>query len=302
MSKNTNLGKRASICSLKSLAGLDTVEFVVGPERNEFRIPTRLLASCEYFRAELDTARLDLTHGQTYLVIRLEGQCPDMFRLFKYWLFERKGLDKFIDDAESDQSCEELHWDLVNLHLFAANIGEAALQDVAMDAIQDIYLRKNWVIKPELVKYVYTECDPYESYRLRKWIVAMIAWDIGGIEADGAVGTIRNLFGECAGLWEEYNSHLVKVAASRLQVDLKNPQLRLPSNNLRNEERQFGYRQCSFHTHRSSVGQGECPYAYSLSPRTDDYVESDSEPSESWFSSRMASPIESNNTLQPGAF
>ncbi len=40
---------------------------------------------------------------------------------------------------------------------------------------------------------------------------------------------------------------------------IKNPQLRLPENKLRSEERFFGFRQCSFHSHRSAVGEGVCP-------------------------------------------
>jgi hypothetical protein len=182
------------------------------------------------------------------------------------------------------------------------------LQDVAMDALQDLYLRCNWEINPELIKYVYTQCDPEESYRLRnlrKWIVAMIAWRM----VDPEDGSLETFFGECAGLREEYSSHLSKVAASRLEVDCKNPQLRLPSNSLRNEERQFGYRQCSFHTHRSTVGQRHCPHAHSLSPLicsplSDGYVESDSDRSNSRsgsrFGSRKASPMEFIPTLRKG--
>ncbi|TGJ84133.1 hypothetical protein E0Z10_g4639 [Xylaria hypoxylon] len=275
------------------MGDVDVVKVVVGPKHDEFLIPRRLLVSCDYF-----STRLDFSRGMTYQVIRLDGQCPDMFRLFEYWLSERKGFNKFIDNTELDRSCEELHWDLVNLQLFAANIGEAALQDMAMDALQDIYLRCNWEINPELVAYVYTECDPEASYclrSLRKWIVAMIAWGMGDAEAGGA--ELETVFGDCAGLREEYDSHLNKVAASKLDVDFKNPQLRLPSNHLRNEERQFGYRQCSFHTHRSTIGQGRCPHAHSFSPRThspltDLYIESDSDRSESIFGSRMPSPIE----------
>ncbi len=100
-----------------------------------------------------------------------------MFELFCYWIVERKGFDDFIDEAEADETeaddiCEGLHWDLVNLHLFAAQLQLAEVQDLAMDAIQDLYLRRNWDIVPALVEYVYQECDPGESCRLRKWIVA----------------------------------------------------------------------------------------------------------------------------------
>ncbi|KAI1304683.1 hypothetical protein F5Y03DRAFT_165159 [Xylaria venustula] len=283
--------------TLSSMHDLDTVKVMVGPERDEFLIPRRLLASCDYFRT-----RLDYLSSRAALTLRLDGQCPDMFRLFEYWLSERKNLNKFIDNAESDESCEELHWDLVNLQLFAASIGEAALQDAAMDALQDLYLRCNWEIDTELVKFIYTECDPETSYclrSLRRWIVAMIAWGMGDEEAGLVLETI---FGECAGLREEYDTHLNKVAASKLDVGFKNPQLRLPSNQLRNEERQFGYRQCSFHSHRSTVGQGRCPHAHSPSPwahspRIDD---SDSDRSKSRASSRKISPISTTSTPRKG--
>ncbi|KAI1817883.1 hypothetical protein GGS20DRAFT_460137 [Poronia punctata] len=286
MTGNMPAGMRTSV----SLSSLDTVKVVIGSEGDKFFIPRRLLASCEYFRT-----RLDFSH-----IIRLEGQCPAMFKLFEYWLFERRNFNKFVEEAERNRSCDTLHWDLVNLQLFAANIGECALQDMAMDALQDLYLRRNWEIDPQLVKYVYTEC--YYLRNLRKWIVAMIAWGVGDTEADGARDTIRDLFDKCAGLWEEYNNHLGKVAASKLEVDYKNPQLRLPSNRLRNGERQFGYRQCSFHTHRSTVGQGHCPHARPpspliYSPLTDVYIESDSDHSDSRFESRMASPSTSALTV-----
>ncbi|KAI0139185.1 hypothetical protein GGR57DRAFT_496223 [Xylariaceae sp. FL1272] len=284
MLKSGSIQTASSTCATTS-SGVHTVKVLVGSESVEFLIPRRLLATCVYFRNQMHNPEpCRLSHPQTQLVLRLEGRCPAMFRLFEW---QRKSLDKLIDDAEADSSCEELQWDLVNLHLFAANIGEEALQDVAMDGIQDVYLRRNWNLKPELVRYVYSCCNAQESYRLRKWIVAMLAWTLG---ADGAVGTFRDLFGECAGLWEEYNSHLNKVAASRLEVDLKNPQLRLPSNQLRSEERQFGYRQCSFHStdisaytsHRSKVGQGVCPHSHShttilISPWTDGSTETGSE-------------------------
>lgn len=62
----------------------------------------------------------------------------------------------------------------------------------------------------------------------------------------------------------EYASHLNKMAGIRsrgVDVRVKNPQLRLPRNGLRSEERYFGFRLCSFHSHRGVVGEGECFYA-----------------------------------------
>lgn len=271
---------------------------LVGPDGKEFVIPRKLLASCAYFRQRIEeSARVANFEkgGQPQLVMNLEDQCPDMFELFAHWISERRNFDKFIDAAEARRACRELHWDLVNLHLFAAQVDLPALQDSAMDAIQDVYLRCNWDISPKLIAYVYTACDPQESCRLRKWIVAMTAWTLGGVVGTEMADGIRMLFEQCPDFFAEYHSHTRKMARSGLEGHFKNPQLRLPSNNLRGEERQFGFRQCSFHTHRSTVGQGRCPHAVSLSPLvpspyTDGYVESDSDRGESRFGSHMVSP------------
>ncbi|KAI0484799.1 hypothetical protein GGR56DRAFT_44111 [Xylariaceae sp. FL0804] len=336
--------RRAPVCSLSSLAGPDTVKVVVGPERKAFFIARKLLASCAYFRDQIDTAELEFSGGQPHLVVRLDGQCPDMFGLFTYWLRARRGFDRFVEEATTSRAAaaasaaEELHWDLVNLHMFAAQVGLPALQDLAMDGIQDIYLRRDWEVNPQLVRYVWAECGPAESCRLRKWLVAMTAWTLGGDHgffadddddvdhhhhedkdkdkdkaADGREhhgdadadasrenanraaadqtrrAAMRALLDELPGLRETYAVHLGKLRRSKLHAHFKNPQLRLPSNHLRNEERQFGFRQCSFHTHRSAVGQDRCPLAlfcpeddfgpsYSSrvpSPSTDGCVESD---------------------------
>ncbi|KAI2616597.1 hypothetical protein GGR54DRAFT_233855 [Hypoxylon sp. NC1633] len=298
MSRGRFPERRASISPMNSspkLAGPATVRVLVGPDNREFLIPRKLLASCQYFHQRMDTARIEFEKGQPHLVMFLEDQCPDMFELFVYWINERRNFDRFIDAAEADRSCKELRWDLVNLHLFAAQVDLPALQDCAMDAIQDIHLRCNWDISPKLINYVYTSCDPQEGCRLRKWIVAMTAWTLGGVVTTEISNSIQHLFDKCPDFWAEYHSHTRKMAKTGLEGNFKNPQLRLPSNNLRNEERQFGFRQCSFHTHRSTVGQGKCPHATSLSPVvpspfTDGFVESDSDRGESRFGSQMVSP------------
>ncbi|KAI0025494.1 hypothetical protein F4780DRAFT_335385 [Xylariomycetidae sp. FL0641] len=296
MSRSRLAEKRNSVATLSSLSGPDTVKVTVGPARTEFFIPRKLLASCYWFREQIDEARLEFHKGRAHIVVRLDSQCPDMFKLFTFWLYEQRGFDRFLDDAEGDRrSCEELHWDLVNLHLFAAQVDLPQLQDLAMDGLQDLYLRCNWDINAKLVKYIYTECDPRESCRLRKWIVAMTAWTLGDIDADDMADTVRGLFEECYGLREQYYGHLRKMTKNRLEVHSKNPQLRLPSNQISNQERQFGFRQCSFHTHRIAIGQGKCPITSAFSPTipspaTDGYVESDSERSETKFGSRMVSP------------
>ncbi|KAI1636576.1 hypothetical protein F4809DRAFT_378218 [Biscogniauxia mediterranea] len=294
MFKGKFAAKRASVCSLSLFSGPDTVKVVVGAERRNFFISRQLLASCQFFRDQIDSTRLKFADGQAQVVILLENQCPYMFNLFSFWLHEKKGFDSFIDEADADDCCEELHWDLVNLHLFAAQVGLPALQDLAMDGIQDLYLRCNWDINPKLISYIYNECDPQESCRIRKWMVAMSAWTLGGVGADAMADRIRRLFDECPGFWEEYDNHLKKMHLSKLQLQLKNPQLRLPSNSLRGEERQFGFRRCSFHTHRSTIGQGKCPSSIAFqmaSPSSDGYLDSDSERGSLKSGSRIYSVI-----------
>jgi hypothetical protein len=199
--------------------------------------------------------------------IWLEDQCPEMFELFAHWVHEKGNFQTFIDEAEANDCCEDLHCDLINLHLFAAHTEMAVLQDVAMDGIQDIYLRCNWDITPRMASHIYTQCNVDDSRRLRKWIVAMTAWSLGGcMEKAGTGDRMDALFRSCPEFWSDYVAHLSKTSQSRIRLQFKNPQLRLPSNNLRNEERQFGFRQCSFHTHRSSVGQGKCPHAVTPIP------------------------------------
>jgi hypothetical protein len=58
--------------------------------------------------------------------------------------------------------------------------------------------------------------------------------------------------------------HIQKMSMSRADVRVKNPQLRLPANKLRSGERFFGFRQCTFHSHRATVGEGACPHAMAL--------------------------------------
>ncbi|KAI0009108.1 hypothetical protein F4779DRAFT_617936 [Xylariaceae sp. FL0662B] len=272
--------------------GPDTVKVIVGPEEKEFLIPKKLLTSCRLFLDEIDAARLEFAKGQAYLVVELEDQCPDMFELLCYWLNnERKGFDKVVDTAEAERTCDELHWDFVNLHIFAAQVELPALQDYAMDAIQDIYLRCNWDVNPRLIDHVYRSCDPQESCRLRKWIVAMTAWTLSGVVPPDLAKKIQRLFETCPDFLVEYNTHTRKMTKSGNEGPFKNPQLRLPSNNLRNGERQFGFRQCSFHTHRSRVGQGKCPHT--RPPQTDASLESDSERCESLCETRCGSRCES---------
>ena len=196
-----------------------------------------------------------------------------MFELFVLWLYQRRAFPTLIDEttnaltrdspptAKVEASQTALHWNLVRLHLFAAAVDLPALQDVAMDALQDLYLRCDWDVSARFVRYLY-ERDPEHAFRLRKWAVAMVAWTLaanGHDEEDPVPQSFQRLFDAYPDLCDDYAAHLDKMAGSRANVAIKNPQLRLPANRLRSEERHFGFRQCSFHSHRSAVGEGRCP-------------------------------------------
>jgi hypothetical protein len=189
---------------------------------------------------------------------------------------------------QNDRSRQSLHWDLVRLHLFAATAKLTLLQDAAMDALQDLYLRCDWEVSPEFVDFLYsapgaTDLDGGAAVRLRRWVVAMMAWSESEFSldeededldaGDGGVfgsasgdmvarmkaGRYRKQFEKFPALRMDYAGHLERMHETRADVRIKNPQLRLPGNKLRSEERFFGFRACSFHSHRSSVREGECP-------------------------------------------
>lgn len=255
----------------------------MGQESREFVLKRRQLSTIsDYFAERLDASQVNFVQRNAQLnALWLEDFDPEMFELFVYWLEGQHQGDTpraagsffgpLLEEAEAQHCCDELHWDLINLHLFGSRIGLASLQDAAMDAIQDLYLLCDWDVTPRMVSYIYTECEPAYSFRLRKWAVAMAAWSLGNADVseelnDGAATMLRQLFEACPIFREDYVAHLSKSCRNRIRLQFKNPQLRLPTNALRNEERQFGYRQCSFHTHRSSVGQGRCPHDAAVLP------------------------------------
>ncbi|ERS95507.1 uncharacterized protein SPSK_02521 [Sporothrix schenckii 1099-18] len=182
-------------------------------------------------------------------------------------------------DTSASANLSDLHWHLVRLHLFAAYIDIPVLQDAVMDALQDLYLRFDWTATPALLTFLYVEADPRAACRLRKWSVALLAWTLansnssgddhaeparhGGLaeHAEHAEHTqLRALLRLMEPLADEYAAHISKMKASRADTRIKNPQLRIPSNQLRREDRHFGFRQCSFHSHRRAAGEGRCPH------------------------------------------
>lgn len=262
------------------------VRLLVGPNKREFAIHKKLLcASSSFFRYSLESASSEPSSPSSVesdssadagvpseKLIWLSEECPEMMELFVLWLYQRNSFRATIEhmvaavtvtphpanQAKILNNRRMFHWNLVKLHLFAAVIRLPVLQDVAMDAIQDLYLRCDWDVSHNFVRFLYEECTREQAFRLRKWAVAMVAWTLSNNSADPVV--FNQLFDEFPELQMDFQKHMHKMDDSRADYCVKNPQLRLPRNKLKNEERHFGFRQCSFHSHRSSVGEGRCPY------------------------------------------
>lgn len=268
---------------------------LVGPEYREFVVHRELLcASSAFFRDSIDAVPRGLSSSppsKHQAIIWLAGESADVFELFVVWLYRRHAFRAVVEDAvtilareaspdevlrllpergeeENDEDNEDedaspasrnlsdLHWHLVRLHLFAALINVPVLQDAVMDALQDLYLRFDWPATPALLRFLYTDADPEAACRLRKWAVALLAWT----RANGLCAPELAALARLPALREEYAAHRSKMLASHADARIKNPQLRLPSNQLRRHDRSFGFRQCSFHSHRRLAGEGRCPH------------------------------------------
>lgn len=305
------------------------VRLLVGPNRREFTIHKKLLcASSSFFRYSLESASSSAPSSPSSVdsdvsilssnaladdkVLWLSEECPEMMELFVLWLYQRNSFRAIVEKmvaaatvvpkpantAKVLNSRRVLHWNLVKLHLFAAVIRLPVLQDVAMDAIQDLYLRCDWDVSFNFIRFLYDECSREQAFRLRKWAVAMLAWTLGSGSGDALA--FHELFDEFPELYDDYAKHMEKMDDSRANVCIKNPQLRLPRNKLKNEERHFGFRQCSFHSHRSAVGEGRCPYAAEqsdiLSPTADGFQDRHVQPSVKPSASKSVSRHRHNHT------
>ncbi|KAF6840350.1 hypothetical protein CMUS01_03947 [Colletotrichum musicola] len=253
-----------------------------GEKMKEFRVNKRMLSDvAPFFEDQLDAtpAGIVKTSGKPMPVwlpqqkstIRLPNESASMFDLFVVWLHQRDGFRRHLDEMIALVSdapgvpCQRLHWALVRLHIFAARLDLHHLQDLAIDALQDIYLRCDWDVTPRFVEYVYGQCDSQAAMRIRRWTVAMVAWSVAGgsssmAREDGGLERFQEMMERFPEFTTDYTSHLRKMKSSKLNTCIKNPQLRIPANKLRNEERQFGFRQCSFHSHRAAVGERRCPH------------------------------------------
>ncbi|KFA60641.1 hypothetical protein S40285_07353 [Stachybotrys chlorohalonatus IBT 40285] len=250
------------------------VTVLIGPKQAKFKVNRKQLCAASFFREQLQQQ----DHAQSKSIsLWLPGESPAMFALFVEWLHDKASFRCYLDDAINDahetsyQASRDLHWALIHLHLFASHLSLYHLQDLAMDAVQDLYLRCNWDVPPSLIAYLYTKCESLPSVRLRRWAVAMVAFSLAGgsgselkfhAQDTGALDAAKfqSLLESLPELAMDYTMHMRKMKASRLNIRLKNPQLRIPANKMRNEERAFGFRSCSFHSHRAAVGQRQCPH------------------------------------------
>ncbi|TQV98471.1 hypothetical protein IF1G_02551 [Cordyceps javanica] len=280
--------------------------------------------------------------GRTYtdrpVTLWLPGESATMFGLFVQWLHAPHSFRLRLDVAtvtgigigigagtaaaaaattaattNDESAAQRLHWALVRLHLFAAHLGLPVLQDLAMDAVQDLYLRRDWDMAPSVIAYLYTRCEARHAGRLRRWAVAMVAFSLavaeqedqgqgqqqqqqqrprgGGSSSSSYLHHQRTvsassssssptstststsiardparLHSMLAALPEfaaDYAGHVRSMRGAGLDMRFKNPQLRIPANGLRSDKRAFGFRECSFHSHRAAVGEGPCPHAAS---------------------------------------
>ena len=264
----------------------ETVIILIGAKQAEFHVNRRLLCTASpFFRHQLQNHPCRNSYKPATLW--LPGESATMFSLFVEWLHDQRNFRSHLDDsiatatatatatAHSEASTtttkanQDIHWAIIRLHLFAAHLNLYSLQDLSMDAIQDLYLKCDWDVPPGLVIYLYTQCEAIASVRLRRWAVAMVAFSLtvswhvkfhpqGRETSDPA--RFRALLDSMPEFASDYAVHVRKMKRSRLDLRLKNPQLRIPSNDLLNEKRVFGFRECSFHSHRASVGEGPCPH------------------------------------------
>ncbi|EGX89896.1 hypothetical protein CCM_08149 [Cordyceps militaris CM01] len=279
---------RARSHSTSSVGAAATTTVLVGRRRQPFVVSRRLLCSASpFFRDQLQRGSCSANNNtdDRPVTLWLPGESASMFGLFVEWLRAPRSFRSHVDDAaaaaaatgrSTAAAAAVLHWALVRLHLFAAHLGLAALQDLAMDAVQDLYLRRDWDMAPAVVTYLYTRCEARPAGRLRRWAVAMVAFSlaVAGESASSSshqeedhhhhpAPRLRSMLAALPELAADYAAHVRSMRAAGLDMRWKNPQLRIPANALRNDDRAFGFRECSFHSHRAAVGQGPCPHAAS---------------------------------------
>ncbi|KAH6898706.1 hypothetical protein B0T10DRAFT_117114 [Thelonectria olida] len=252
---------------------------LIGPKQQRFKVNKRLLCASSSFFAD----RLEDPSQNRPISLWLPRESAPMFALFvEYVHIGSARFRHYIDDAvvnareSGDPHIRDFHWAMIRLHLFASHLALYRLQDLVMDAVQDLYLRCDYDVPPSLITYIYTQCEDLAAIRLRRWAVAMVAFSFNGgphMDFDSRDSTeseparFSDLLDQLPEFAADYDLHMRKMRESGLDIRFKNPQLRIPANRLRNDERAFGFRQCSFHSHRATVGERRCPHNRSASAK-----------------------------------
>ncbi|EFZ00310.2 hypothetical protein X797_003901 [Metarhizium robertsii] len=256
-----------------TLSSITTV--LIGAKQQPFSVNCQLLCEASPFFSE----RLLENSQPKSVCLWLPGESSTMFALFVHWVHAPGSFRQFLDHSiasahnTGEQAAQDIHWAIIRLHLFASHLDLHKLQDLAMDAIQDMYLKYDWDVPPSLITYLYTQCESLPAVRVRRWAVAMVAFSqtVGSSIAnlkfhpqDSATSDparFRALFDSLPDFAADYATHVRNMKAARLDIRSKNPQLRISANKLRNDERLFGFRECSFHSHRAAIGERRCPHS-----------------------------------------
>jgi hypothetical protein len=255
----------------------DLTTLLIGPKKRRFKVNHTLLCEVSpFFQERLE----DPFHSQT-VSLWLPSESPAMFGLFVEWVHSPEVFRDYLDSAinsaskKGEQASLDIHWAIIHLHLFASQLSLSYLQDVSMDAIQDLYLKYDWDVPPKLIVYLYTECEAEPAICLRRWAVAMVAFhlDVGGQlkfpdqeSASLDSSQFYALFQSLSEFSADYAQHIRYMLESSHDIQLKNPQLRMPENEENTDGQSYGFRQCSFHSHGSEVNDGPCPLAGARAP------------------------------------
>ncbi|KAK2596191.1 hypothetical protein QQS21_006396 [Conoideocrella luteorostrata] len=252
----------------------DTTTVLVGAKQLAFNVNKKLLCEVSPFFSQ----RLQDNIQTKPVCLWLPSESSTMFALFIEWVHSPSAFRHFLDHSistahdTSQQASQDIHWAIIRLHLFASHLDLFKLQDLAMDALQDLYLNYDWDVPPNLITYLYTQCEAVPAVRVRRWAVAMVAFSLAVDNHDQQLkfhpqdsatsdpARFRALFSSLPDFAYDYATHVRNMKAAGLDVRCKNPQLRISANKLRNDQRLFGFRECSFHSHRAAVGERRCPH------------------------------------------
>ncbi|KAM0522318.1 hypothetical protein ACHAPE_001907 [Trichoderma viride] len=232
----------------------DLTTLLIGPKKRRFKVNHTLLCEVSpFFQERLE----DPFHSKT-VSLWLPSESPAMFGLFVEWVHSPETFRDYLDSAihsafkKREQASLDIHWAIIHLHLFASQLSLSDLQDASMDAIQDLYLKYDWDVPPKLIIYLYTECEAEPSIRLRRWAVAMVAFRLAVgsqlkfPEQDSAnldPNQFYALFQSLSEFSADYTQHIKYMKESGHDIELKNPQLRMPENEESNDGQFYGFRQ-----------------------------------------------------------